>query len=663
MRTPAHAPTRRAGPHGAVGLGTESPAIAGKLPRDHARALAGRAVRSTWLLAIVLMVLGWNLSKAYLVPVAGLDPSWEGALQRSLALHMHYGTQVVFTYGPLGFLNTDSLYLPIAALAAFCWNVLIGIAVFGVLLRSLRDLLPLPAAFVAAYVAGCSVWFLSRDPEVVLALAFAVAIWSITGRYDRYRWTQLAALGLMLGLFPLIKLSLGVGILVLAVIVVAFLPGDRLRSGAVIVSAALMAFAIGWFGTGNGMSNIVPYIRHSIPIVYGYGAAMVLEPSGVSWKPWLALAVIAIVGGLTISNWRQLPHRAAVGSTLCVIVTLWLLAKEAFVRLDGGHDIIFFAFVPIIIVVLRPRNPRVLVTGALAGSVAISYLVLGAVPSLAYRPDQSVRHFGGEVLALSTGGVRHQLESQGRSTMQATYGVPASMIQQMRGRTVDVDPWEQNVTWAYPGSKFDPLPVIQDYSAYTSSLDKLDASYLASSRAPSVILKEGPLAIDGRSPTFEPPMTQVDMECRYRQVLVSPSWQLLKRSADRCGPVRRLVSIETRASGFVHIPTVPPGEAVLATFGIPSPLGVGLESLLARPPEVCMNSRWAGGTWVGGKSFPFRFVVGTSTDLHLLQPSTKLGYSPPFVPLTIDSFSFSYCGSQREMAGVRVTFYEMPMRS
>ncbi|MGH3636149.1 MAG: hypothetical protein ACRDTS_19090, partial [Mycobacterium sp.] len=457
--------------------------------------------------------------------------------------------------------------------------------------------------------------------------------------------------------FPLIKLSLGLGVLAIAIVLVAFFPLNRLQASATIVMVAVVTFAVGWFGTGNGFENFVAYVKTAFPIVTGYSAAMVIGPAGIGWRGWLAVVVVLIVGALTWLSCRRLPPVAGIGVALCAIVTLWLLAKEAFVRFDGGHEVAFFAFLPILVVAFRPTAARMWVMGGLAVAIATSYTLIGAIPILAYRPDQSVRHFGGEVLAFATSGIRHQILSEGRSVMQATYSVPPSMLSRMRGHTVYVDPWEENVTWAYPGSTFDPLPVFQDYSAYTTSLDDLDASFLSSSRAPSIILKEGPLAIDGRSATFEPPLAQVVIECRYRQVSASTSWQLLVRGADRCGAIHHLSSVVTDSSGFVRVPTAGPGGEVLATFELPRSPIAKIEELLTRSPEVCMNTKWVGGT-----HFPFRFVVGTATDVHLLRPATTLGYDPPFVPPNINSFNFSICGSTAPIPGVRVTFYRMAIR-
>ena len=89
---------------------------------------------------------------------------------------------------------------------------------------------------------------------------------------------------------------------------------------------------------------------------------------------------------------------------------------------------------------------------------------------------------------------------------------------------------EQSAAWAYPEVHFDPLPVIQDYSAYTSYLDQLDRSYLGTPEAPRFILRS-PGAIDGRNPVFEPPATQLAIECHYHQVMATTVWQLLNEGA------------------------------------------------------------------------------------------------------------------------------------
>ena len=96
------------------------------------------------------------------------------------------------------------------------------------------------------------------------------------------------------------------------------------------------------------------------------------------------------------------------------------------------------------------------------------------------------------------------------------------MLSLMRGKTVYVSPWEETVIWSHPHIRFDPLPVVQDYSAYTPTLDQLDARFLVSVQAPQYILRQPTDALDGRNPIFEPPATQLAIECRYREVAAGP---------------------------------------------------------------------------------------------------------------------------------------------
>lgn len=619
--------------------------------------LMKQATGSTPFLACVLAALTWPYSKGSLLPATGLDSSWQGSLARAAASGLHFGTQAVFTYGPLGFLSIPNLYETGTALAAFAYGLALSVAIFWLLLRALRPVVPLPVALVLAYVAGASVRLTATEPDVAVAFTLVAVVGILSGeRADggRIEWV---VLGMLLGTFSIVEVSAGAGVLAMSVVALAFLPSGRVRALRVFVPAVLLTFAVGWFATGNGLGNLVPYIVHSIPIVSGYSAAMSMGAVGLSWQPWLILVGVAIVAVVAWSHCRGLSRRRQVGIALATAFVLWFLAKEALVRETLAHLNIFFAFLPILVVAFRPSGRSwTWLTSGLIGTVVLVYVVGGTIPTYAYRPDLSVRHLGGEALTLASGSQRHSIMAQARAEMQATYAVPSAMLARMRGHTVDVNPWEQNVTWAYPGSTFDPLPVFQLYSAYTSSLDRLNASFLATAQAPSLILKEYPVAIDGEAPVFDAPLTEVEMECRYRQVAVNDAWQLVAKEKDRCGPLRRLSTARTTRGGDVRVPAARPGDAIVATFDIPSSISWRLEGLFFKPPEVCMDT-----VQVGGANVTYRFIVGTATDIHLLRAASTLGYSSPFVPPTIDSLQLSVCGARSNISGVKVSFYEIAM--
>ena len=62
-----------------------------------------QVVLATPSLALVVALVTWPVLS--LTPGVGLDPSWEVALQMATQRGFDWGTQVIFSYGPLGFLS------------------------------------------------------------------------------------------------------------------------------------------------------------------------------------------------------------------------------------------------------------------------------------------------------------------------------------------------------------------------------------------------------------------------------------------------------------------------------------------------------------------------------------------------------------------------------
>jgi hypothetical protein len=178
----------------------------------------------------------------------------------------------------------------------------------------------------------------------------------------------------------------------------------------------------------------------------------------------------------------------------------------------------------------------------------------------------------------------------------------------------------------------------------------LDSDFIASPEAPSRILEQAPAAIDGRDPTFEPPTTTVTVMCHYVQLDASPTWQVLARVSDRCGPTRFMSSRTATMGTSVSVPEGPPGAIVVARIeSLHLPLSYKVASLVLKPPITYMNVPGAG----------YRFVVGTAADLHLMRPASSLGYAPPFIPPSIRSFDLVGAGLAPGTGSFKVSFYSM----
>jgi hypothetical protein len=642
----------------AVQVGAE----ANEEPSDRGRVLR-KVVGSTLLWAVVLSVIAWPYSVAGLSPNVGLDPSWQGTLAMAAQHHLHFGTQIVFTYGPLGFLANPALYFPFTGILAFFYELAVSVSVFFLLIHLIRGRLALPWAVLSAYIVGAVVLLTQIGPEISLPIALAVSLellgWPRRAKFPTKWWI---ALGVVLGVFPLIKVSLGLGLAVIVIATVVCVPNGRARAALTVFVTSAAIFTVGWFGTGNGLGNIAPFVQHAIPIATGYSAAMAnsIQDSGNGYVKLLALVSMVLLIGITIWFCRGESRRIQIGVITIVAVTTWLLAKESFVRFDAQHSYIFFAALPIMVVaLLAPKlNWPGLVIG-MAIAVIMCVLAAGSIPSLALRPDTSARHFEQETQALASARKRAAIIKSAHSYMRAVYAIPPAMLRLMNGKTVDVAPWEQNVAWAYPALRFDPLPVPQDYSAYTASLDELDVRDLESSAAPEFILQQvRSLSVDGRLASMDPPTTQLEKECWYREVKASASWQLLKRGTNRCGRVQLVESVSTRSSQSIRVPTVDSHDDLVASFSLSVPISWALENVVLKPPLVCLSATSAGSK--GPQSY--RFVTGTAGDLHVVSAATTVDYSPPFVPTKLRTISLAECHPGTSF-GVTVHFYKIPVRA
>ena len=364
------------------------------------------------------------------------------------------------------------------------------------------------------------------------------------------------------------------------------------------------------------------------------------------------MLVVVLVGAFTWADVGGLSRRSKIGIGIITLVTVWMIFKEGFVRHDT-HDLIFFAVAPLVLAAFAPRHrPWLLVPGVLVLTGIFVIAADGNVPIL--RPTG----FGGSQPLFRSGNPRLlQPIGCGHRTIASyrcanTYALPSRMVAMMQGQTVDVSPWEQNVAWAYPKIRFDPLPVIQDYSAYTPSLDQLDASYLASSDAPRFILRQPGLAIDGRDPHSSrraPNWPSSAATTRWRRMHRGNSSNGGPTAADRCG---RSDTVTTGFRHWVTVPTAPAGDAIVARFQ----LSLGW---LYKPGAVLFKPENVSIQYNGNAKNSWRFVTATAPTPTCSTPPRTLGYYSGFMPVPLTSLRFSIAGGYPTSAGVTVRFYEV----
>jgi len=552
------------------------------------RGLAWRLGHSV-VLAVPLAVITWPVYT--LAPGGGTDGSGPGGMHEAAWRGVDYGTDLVFTYGPLGFLTFARFYhLPLAVLS-LAYVAVVHWALIAAVLAVARRAVGLAPALVLAFLAGMA--FANTTPDdptstaiTGLALVGAIALLRAppTGRSLDL---ALLAGGALAGFATLIKPNSGVTIVALAGIVALFVPApSRGRALLLTVGAGAVSFLVLWFGAGENADAILPYARYASEILSGYGEAGASEEGGRAWEYPAAAVIVALVllsGTWATRSWARGPR---IGALLALVVFCFGWFKGGFVHHDG-HSLHFFAAMSAAGLAFLARDNRVL--SVVAALVAVTGFTVSGLRTELFtmgdlvRPVISAQDFEDNVLTLLPGRAGDYQDEQ-RAMLRRTYGFDAPSLAAVRGQTVHFEPQEASAAWAYPELDWRPLPVFQTPFAFTNRLDELNADFLRSEMAPTRILR----ADEGPAP-LESPRGSLEMYCRYDEVRTSPErpgspyrWQTLARGASRCGAPRALGSVEARTESTVRVARAGAHELVFARIA-------GLELSLAESARKTLD--------------------------------------------------------------------------
>lgn len=617
------------------------------------------------LMSLVATVLSWR-PVAWAKVAPDLDASWQSGLAEAFEHGLQWGPGVIFSFGPYGFVDTLEPFYRNTALVAvlFALGVSWGIAALVVsALRPSWGLLPASAiAWAVLGVANGRTGY--ADLASVLALGLALgAFWSCSGAR---RLALLGLLGAVAGFLLLTKFNDGLVSLGLVVVVVTgqfFIGGLRafgrgLAAGAV---AMVAAFLSAWTGAAQSLSHLQSYLRGSLAVALGYSSAM-----GLSRGRWeediFAAAALGLLAAVFYLAACRLP--VALGAKVCLGVALvgwsWATFKEGFVRHDL-HDLTFFGLVAVALALARlRRRAMVLQGGALAATTCFFCLAAGAVPPQLHSPAASASALLADLRAVTGLGSFSSANRQLRADLVAAgNSLPPRALALAEGHSVAIEPALEAAAFVYRRLRWDPEPVLQGYSAYTSYLDHLDASFLSSARAPQLIVYQPSQVIDGRDPWMDPPATLEAMYCHYRQVAVAGGWQVLSRLREpgRCLKPRFVERARAHFGQPVEVPQAR-GAMVVATFSLNLPVTYKLEDVLLRPP-IMRVALWPAD---GGGPVSYRFVPGTAGDLHVLVAPPELGYSASFTPPAARRVALVGGGWPTGRGHVTVSFYAIKLR-
>jgi hypothetical protein len=610
-----------------------------KTMRPHAPALVAAAL---------VTLVSWPVT-GDMTPLPHLDGAWQIALRRALHDGLEFGPDVLFTYGPLGFLREPMLVYPWTARIGFAAALIVHFVLCATLIWGLRRALGslLLAALVTVVVAAA----IDQEPTVVIAFAGSVVLAAGIAR-SRGGAALALGLGVLSGLELLTKLNSGITLALFGGVALYAAPSPRRRPAALFAGGAVLALAVGWFGTGQSAGAIDDYGKGGLGIVSGYSETMYFEDPLGAWEFW----TVAVVTGVGFAvAWRAgelLPGRARGGLIALWAVLAFTSFKAGYVRHDAAHASIFFTSMLGGLVAFgwaRHRRTSAWLIGALV--LLANFAVLHENPSDRVAPFKRAGRLLDEAKLLAQGDATKTAIASARHARVPVAQLDPRLIAAVHG-SVHIEPADAGIPWV-EGMRWRPLPVFQSFSAYTPDLDERNAAMVRNPRGPQQILRENNNAIDSRNPAWESPAAQREMLCHFRAPTIIGRWVLLDRIAPRCGAPRALATVRAKLGRPAAVPPAPNASSVVFVR-IDGIAVSGLERLRtalyrALPRAITLD---------GGRVF--RLVPGTAADGLVLRVPQRADFPAPFA---LDQGTNTLTVTRGVTRGdIRLRFYSMPIR-
>lgn len=544
-------------------------------------------------------LLGWSVLFAILViscfnfplmPSPDLDPSWRMALGYFFEKGMRFGSDVVFTYGPLGFImgKTFSGYQ--------FWELIAGQLVLAVisavvLLRQGKRLTGYNRYFFFIFVLLFSTLYEDALHMIVIAIMGFELLRLIDAPCPIYT----ALIAAVLALYSQIKFTdlLLAGFIVVLVMGYGF--WRRQWRAALWFGAAFLIVYLGiWLGFGQRLSDLPAYLRASWEISQGYQWAMGF-PSPLT--P-LVLGLIVLCGliAYALIHLRLQPDKPrAVANTFLLGAFIYLNWKHGFVRADG-HMIGFFycALLPLTAYpALLDDPPRSTKAHRWTFILLTLISVVGIETALASVVSRSLANFQGKVWGNVSSVINWERTRQGyreHLTVARNATVMPQTSELVGDATVDVLGSDQGVA-LFNRFNYRPRPVIQSYSTFTPFLSELNRDFLASDKAPDYILMKLQ-SIDYRLPGMDDSHVLRLLPHRYDFVHAETGFLVWKRrpgAFDATAIAPSLLRQDTMEVGRPYSLSSDNHQPLWVRIELRTNLLGLLRSFLYKPPQVMLR--------------------------------------------------------------------------
>jgi len=611
--------------------------------------------KSTALLPpIVNRFLGWGSFYLLLIigcfnfplmPSAELDPSWRMALGYFFEHNMQFGHDVVFTYGPLGFIMGKTFS------GIQFWSLIAGQLTLAVISATviLKQGLRITGYNRVLYIVFILLFGILYE-DALHMIVLTILGFELLRLQEAPRYGYIALIGAVLAFYSQIKFT----DLLLAVFIVVLAFGyglwKRKWGAAMSLGGSFLIVYLGiWMSCGQNLTNLPAYLYASWDISQGYQWAMGFPtPSTMLWKG------LVVLGGLIAYAFLHLrlhPYKPrAIANVLLLGAFIYLNWKHGFVRADG-HMIGFFfcALLPLTAYPALLDDTDRMSKLHRWGFILLFGMCVWALDAVKLNVvSHSFANLQNKIWANVTSLSNWQNMRDGYRDQLglARKGTDMPQTRKMVGKsTVDVLGSQQGVA-LFNRFNYRPRPSIQGYSTFTPILAELNGDFYASEDAPEYVLMKIQ-SIDNRLPAMDDSQVLRLLPHRYNYSHTENGFVIWKRK-----------------NGEFTVEEVRPRLLKKAAFSVNE--SIGLEDLNGQPLWVSIDLQ--PNLWGKVRSFfykPPQVTLGitntddNSTEYLMPLPQGRTGFIiNPIVEDYVDYLRFASNTGDKLIKSITVTVAE-----
>ncbi len=541
-----------------------------------------------WSALIILTTIG--TFSFPMMPATDLDPSWRMALSYYHEHGLQFGREVVFNYGPLGFLMGKTYA------GVHWWPLISGQLILAIITA-------VTITYQASRLSGRSrllflifflVFGISYEDALHMLIITLLGFELLRRGAEPWKYSTLLIAG-ALSFYSQIKFTnflLATFIMTLACSYGAW--KKRRKEAGFLGLAFLTAYLVGWVLLGQKLGNLPAYFIGSLQISDGWLWSMGFPaPIEALWK---GLVILLLLISYAVLHFCLNPDKPrATVNTLLLGAFVYLNWKHGFVRADG-HMIGFFycALLPIAAypallddpLRFRRAHSWVFLGAMLLSLFALENVIPGMLQNMLGATQGKVWGNVGSVMHWDETRQRYRDNLNTARTTNDLYTTREIVGQS----TLDVVGFEIG-TAVLNRFNYQPRPVIQSYSVFNPYLDKLNFDHYASDRAPRFVLSKIE-TIDRRLPTMDDAHLLLMLAYRYEYIRTEKGfglWRLKPGAFDPASVAPRhlrtqnLLINQPLAFGDLS------GEPLWITVDLPSSLLGKIRSFLYKPPQVTLH--------------------------------------------------------------------------